>query len=99
MNFVGVDDGRDQAGETQIDFCAARSVLHFDTATFPADQARFPQGFEVLRESRLGYRLFAYVHEIGTVLRTLGAGDISEYRDAHGIRERVKDPFHGNVFD
>src|SRR5450631_2420262 len=70
LNVMGVDDGRDQAGEALIDFCATRSVLHFDTAAFPTDQACFSQRFEVLRESRFGYRPFAYVYEIGTVLRT-----------------------------
>jgi hypothetical protein len=99
LNVVGVDDGRDQAGEALIDFCATGSVLHFDTAAFPADQARLSQGFEVLRESRFGYWPFAYIYEVGTVLRTLGACDIGEYRNAHWIRKRVKNPFHGNVFD
>jgi hypothetical protein len=71
LNVMGVDDGRDQTGEALVDFYATRSVLHFDTAAFPADQAGFSQCFEVLRESRFGYRPFAYVYEIGTVLRTL----------------------------
>ena len=99
LNIMSVDDGGDQAGEALIDFCATRSVLHFNTAAFPSDQACFSEGFEVLREGRFGDGPFADVYEIGTVLRTLRACDISEYRDAHRVRERVKNPFHGNVFD
>ena len=71
LNVMGVDDGRNQAEKALIDFCATRGVLHFDTAAFSTDQACLSQRFEVLRESRFGYRPFAYVCEIGTVLRTL----------------------------
>jgi hypothetical protein len=45
---MGVDDGRDQAWEAVIDFCATRGILHFDAAAFPTDQACFSQRFEVL---------------------------------------------------
>jgi hypothetical protein len=50
LNVVGVDDGRDQAWEALVDFCTTGSILHFDTATFPTNQARLSQCFKVLRE-------------------------------------------------
>jgi hypothetical protein len=50
LNFVGVDNGCDQAWEALVDFCATGSILHFDTATFPTNQARLSQRFKVLRE-------------------------------------------------
>jgi hypothetical protein len=37
LNVMGVDDGRDQAGEALIDFYATRGILHFDAAAFPAN--------------------------------------------------------------
>ena len=58
-------------GKALIDFSATRSVLHLDAVAFATDQACFSQRLEVLRESRFGYRPFADVYEIGTVLRTL----------------------------
>jgi hypothetical protein len=51
LDIVGIDDGRDQAWEALIDFCAAGSILHFDAAAFPTNQARLSQRFKVLRES------------------------------------------------
>jgi len=54
---VGVDDGCDQPREALVDFCAARSVLHFDAATFTTDQACLSEALKCCERVDLGIGL------------------------------------------
>src|SRR5947209_12833910 len=56
LKVVGVDDGRDQAGEAGLHLGAARGVVHLDAFALGANQAGLTEHLEVLREGGFGDR-------------------------------------------
>lgn len=71
LDAVRLNDGGNQARKSFLDFLAARSVMHFDSAPFASHQARFPERFEMLGERRFRDRFFADPEKIRAVLGTL----------------------------
>jgi len=85
LDVVSVNNGHNQPWKTLLDFCAARGVVHLDAPPFAPNQARFSKGFEVLREGRSRYRLFADPQKVGAILRTLGTHDVGVDGYAYGV--------------
>ena len=73
--------------------------MHLDAAAFGPNQAGLAQGFEMMRQGRLGDWLLADLQKIGAVKGAIGSGDISENRDPYRIGKGVEQPLDGDVFD
>src|SRR5262249_34422153 len=99
LHPVRMNDGRDQAGEALIDFVATRRVVHLHAPALAADQARFAQGFEVLRHGGLRDGAVAYLQEGGAGVRALASRNLREDVGAHRVGQGMQDAFDRNVFN
>lgn len=96
---MGIDDSGDESREPAFDFWASRSVVHFHSTSFGANQTGFAQSLKMMRQGRLGNFLFGDVQESRAVIGTARVGQIAKDGDTDRIGQGMEDTFDGDVLD